>query len=49
MVGNITIILTSRDYILLDKCLAGSEVSQCFQVVVESILGFVSSLTDNTR
>lgn len=46
MGGNIAIILTSRDYIPFDKCLTRSEVSQCFQVKVENILGFVSSLAD---
>lgn len=45
MGGNITIILTSRGYIPFDKCLTRSEVSQRFQVEVENILGFVSSLT----
>lgn len=45
MGGNINFILKSRGYIPFDKCLTRSEVSQCFQVEVENILGFVSRLT----
>lgn len=43
--GNMTIILTSRDYISFKKCITTSEVSQWFQVEAENILGFVFSLT----
>ena len=43
MDGNITIILTSRDYIPFDKCHTRSEVSQCFQVEVEIFLVLYSA------